>query len=159
MSKLLILLLMIGLGAFSYKTGWTAPERAAQYLPHVKAAEQQHQLPHNLLARLLHQESSYLPEIINGNQQSSAGAIGIAQIIPKWHPNVNPYDPTQSIYYAAHYLSNLHGRFGAWSLALMAYNWGPGNVSKWRRGEINKIPTETRNYVREILSDVEVFSV
>ncbi len=47
-------------------------------------------LPKNLLARVAYQESHFRPSIINGTQKSSKGAVGIMQIIPKWHPNVDP---------------------------------------------------------------------
>ena len=74
------------------------------------------------------------------------------QIVPRWHPNVDPLDPTDAIWYAARYLRNLYDRMGhSWKMALAAYNWGPGNVS---RNEISDWPTETKNYVRQISADV-----
>lgn len=33
--------------------------------------------------------------------------------------------------------------------ALAAYNWGPGNVQKYQRGEKNQVPQETVNYVTD----------
>ena len=89
---------------------------------------------------------------------SSAGAMGIAQIVPKWHPDVDPLNPTQSIYYAAQYLKNLQKQFGEWRKALAAYNWGPGNLSKAiiKYGDdwLDYAPTETRNYVTQIWGDI-----
>lgn len=135
---------------------WTPPERAAPYLPAIYAAEDANGIPRNLLARLIYQESRYRPEIIDGTIVSRAGAVGIAQIVPRWHPNVNPRDPWESIDYAAKYLRQLFKRFGSWRLALAAYNWGQGNQQKDLADGIvgNDWPSETRNYVTEITADV-----
>ncbi len=50
------------------------------------------------------------------------------------------------------YLDAMHKRYGDVDTALMAYNWGPGNVDKWiKRGRNpNAIPKETRNYLAQI---------
>lgn len=140
---------------------WPVPASAAPYLAQIRAAELAHAMPHNLLARLLWQESRYRPEIIDGRLKSSAGALGIAQIVPYWHPGVDPLNTAVAIPYAAKYLAALRRQFGTWSKALAAYNWGPGNLSKhlakssgqdWRAG----MPKETRDYVSQITADVPV---
>lgn len=140
------------------KSGWQPPETAKPYLASIRQAEQNHQMPENLLARLIYQESRYRKDIITGKTVSSAGAMGIAQIVPKWHPNVDPLNPEQSIHYAAKYLSQLQKQFGDWPTALAAYNWGPGNVSKAQkrhgRSWLDKAPRETQNYVSQIWDDV-----
>lgn len=67
---------------------------------------------------------------------------------------VNPADPTSSINGGADYLASLKQKFGGRDdLALMAYNWGEGNVQKWvaSGADPTKIPAETRNYVATIL--------
>jgi len=138
---------------------WAAPAAANPYLADIAAAEHLNDLPPSLLARLLYQESRYRPDIINGETKSSAGALGIAQIVPRWHPNVNPLKPTDSIFYAANYLRRLFDKFGTWAKALGAYNWGQGNVGKAidAHGEnwLSYAPTETKNYVTQILRDVD----
>lgn len=64
---------------------------------------------------------------------SKSGAVGIAQIMPEYHPGVDPTDPIASIKYAAKYLSQLQRQFGGdMRLAVIAYNAGPGNVAKYR---------------------------
>lgn len=130
---------------------WTPEKVPVTYRAAIAAAETANGLPSGLLARLLYQESRYRPEIINGTVKSRAGAVGIAQIIPRWHPGVNPLDPLASIDYAAAYLAKLYRQFGAWPLALAAYNWGPGNVAK---NGLTGAPTETRNYWSQILADL-----
>lgn len=136
---------------------WWPPSK---YAGAVATAESRHGLPAGLLGRLLWQESRYREDIIAGQVVSSAGAVGIAQIVPKWHPDVNPLDWRASIDYAARYLKTLYVQFGHdWRKALAAYNWGPGNLSRvnlklqlW----LSQVPTETRNYVNEITKDVPV---
>lgn len=134
-------------------TRWQVPDRAAPYIERIRTAERKHGLPHNLLARVLYQESRYRDDIINGEVLSSAGAVGIAQIVPRWHPDVDPLNVSAAIDYAGQYLAQLHRQFGSWPLALAAYNWGPGNVST--KGPAS-YPEETRNYVAQITGDVGV---
>jgi len=70
-------------------------------------------------------------------------------------------DPVKSTEAAAEYLQYLHSKFGDWTLALAAYNCGPGNVRKAIRKsggkrsfwEIKKyLPKETRNYVPKFIA-------
>jgi len=134
-------------------TRWTPPETADQYLEEIAKAERTHGLPRDLLARLIYQESRFRQDIITGQVKSSAGAVGIAQIVPRWHPNVDPLNPVESIHYAARYLKQLRDQFGSYRLALAAYNWGPGNVKKYGT-QFDKWPTETKNYVTQIMGDL-----
>ena len=67
---------------------------------------------------------------------------------------VNALDPASSVDGAARYLSTLTQQFGSPSLALAAYNAGPGTVSRY-----GGIPpyTETQNYVRAVTSKAEAY--
>lgn len=124
-----------------------------KYLPLIQAAEIKYGLPTDLLHRQLYEESHYRTDIISGATVSSAGAVGIAQLVPRWHPNVNAYDPVASIDYAANFMRQLYNQFGTWSAALAAYNWGPGNVAA---NGIENLPPETAKYVADITSAVGV---
>lgn len=153
--------LVLLLGVFIVpRKAFAIPARGNQYAADIAAAELNNGIPNTLLARLIYQESRFRPDIISGETQSSAGAIGIAQIVPRWHPQVDPYNPQDSIYYAAGYLRRLFEKFGTWRRALAAYNWGPGNLTKAidRAGDnwISIAPKETQNYVTQITADVEV---
>jgi hypothetical protein len=65
---------------------------------------------------------------------------------------VDPNDPLQNIQGGVEYLSNLLNEYnGDVSLALAAYNAGPGNVAKY--GGIPPFP-ETQNYVASILASL-----
>lgn len=120
--------------------------KGAKYMPLFDAAEKQYKIPAGLLARVAYQESSFNPDA-----KSPVGAVGLMQIVPKYHPDVNALDPVEAIPYAALYLRQLFDQFGNWKLALAAYNWGPGNLKKHG---FDKRPEETRNYVADISRDV-----
>lgn len=123
------------------------------YLDALHAAESRNGIPRDLLVRLAYQESRFRPDIISGATVSSANAQGIMQIVPRWHPDVNPLDPIASINYAGKFLAGLYRTFGRWELALKAYNWGAGNVRKWLAGNAVE-PSETQRYSAEILADL-----
>lgn len=132
-------------------SGWKSAKNAEKYLVLLHNAEIKHGLPPDLLARVAYQESRFRDDIVNGKVTSAAGAQGIMQIVPRWHPTINPLDVPAAIDYAARYLRQLYQQFGLWSLALAAYNYGPGNVSKVPR---DQWPVETRNYVADITGDL-----
>lgn len=140
---------------------YAAPKKAEQYLPLFRFVEDQIGLPRNLLVRLAQQESYFNPLATN-----PSGAQGMMQIIPRWHPGVDPFKPEEAIPYAGKFLLDNFNRFGSWRAALAAYNWGPGNIkSALQRhgGSIDRVlsdaklvPIETRNYVAQITADVPV---
>lgn len=115
-------------------------------------------------------ELQYLPVIesaLNPNAISRAGAAGLWQFMPATAKGlgmeVNSLvderrDPVMSSRNAAKYLKQLYEIYHDWSLAIAAYNCGPGNVNKAirRAGGTDKmdfweiydyLPSETRGYV------------
>ena len=100
-----------------------------------------------LLAAQLYAESNFDP-----NAGSPAGAQGIAQFMPATAASYglsDPYDSVAAIDAQGHLMSDLLKQFGSPSLALAAYNAGPGAVSP-----CNCIPPypETQAYVAKILA-------
>jgi hypothetical protein len=124
------------------------PSPAAE--PHMKLVgemEEKYNIPKNVLARMLNQESRFNPNAV-GPQTKFGRAQGIAQIMMQFHPGAgDPLNPNEAIPYAAKYLREMYDRFGSWSLALAAYNAGPENVVK--HGGIPPF-AETQNYVKAI---------
>ena len=117
-------------------------------------------------------EIALLPMIesaFNPIAHSSAKASGIWQFIPStgtsygmkqdWWAD-SRRDIVKATNGALDYLSNLHGMFGDWQLALASYNWGEGSVgravqkSKARGNAGNYLsldmPAETRNYLPKL---------
>jgi hypothetical protein len=100
----------------------------------------------DLFERQIQQESGFNPDAFN----EGSGATGIAQIIPRFHPDVDPRDPLASLDYAAGWMGRLYRQYGSYRKALMAYNWGPGNVQGWN-GQPSGMPAETQHYLDAIL--------
>ena len=119
-------------------------------------------------------ESLFMPDI-----QSSAGAIGLMQLMPDTGKQVAreislPYsglstltDPASNIRLGTAYLGQMAERYGGNRvLATAAYNAGPHRVDRWlppagsqdARIWIENIPyNETRNYVRRVLAAETIF--
>jgi hypothetical protein len=111
------------------------------------AAAQKHGLPVSFFSNLIWQESRFV-----FNAVSHAGALGIAQFMPKTAAAVgltNPFDPLQALPASAGLLSNLFKRYGNLGLAAAAYNVGEARVNKWL-SKHSVLPRETRDYVRTI---------
>ncbi len=141
------------LEARSPSTTWQLPPRGEPYGAAIAAAEVKYNLPPMLWARQLWQESRFREDIITGKVRDAAGSIGIAQFqaATAAQYGVDPLDPFASIDAGARYMRDLYNRFGTWSLALAAYNWGPENVA--RKGYA-AAPASTKAYVSSILADV-----
>lgn len=138
-------------------TNWKTNEYP-KYADFIASTERRYNIPTDLLARLLYQESRYRVDVITGANRSPVGAVGIAQFMPATAAelHVDRLDPLQSIDGAGKYLKQMYDRFNNWQYALMAYNWGPGNVSAWLQGNRSSVPAETQNYVAQITADVSV---
>lgn len=129
------------------------------YFPIFEAALEKERLPLEL---------KYMPVIesaLRPNAVSRAGAAGLWQIMPITAKGlgleVNSLvderrSPIKSSEAAAKYLKDLYNIYNDWSLAIAAYNCGPGNVNKaiirsggkrdfW--GIYHHLPQETRGYV------------
>lgn len=137
-------------GASGAPAGSALAQAPAQYAALFRAAEAKYGVPATLLAAVAKQESAFNPRAI-----SHAGAIGLMQIMPATASGlgVNPRDPAQAVDGAARLLRDGLRQFGSTSLALAAYNAGPGAVQRY-----GGVPpyAETRDYVRRITADAGV---
>jgi soluble lytic murein transglycosylase-like protein len=101
-----------------------------------------------LLKAVAKAESNFNPSAV-----SSAGAIGIMQLMPSTAAGLgvsDSFDARENILGGAKYLSQLLNKYnGDTSLALAAYNAGSSRVD-----EYGGIPpfTETQNYVKKVLA-------
>jgi soluble lytic murein transglycosylase-like protein len=118
----------------------------ARYRTLLLRAARRWDVPAGMLAAQLEAESGFDPAAT-----SPAGALGIAQFMPSTAAAYglrDPFDPTLAIDAEAHLMADLLERFGSASLALAAYNAGPGAVDAC--GCVPAIP-ETQAYVAKIL--------
>jgi soluble lytic murein transglycosylase-like protein len=142
----------------SNTAGWKSVGQAAQWLPDLNAAELQYGIPADLLARIAYQESHFRPDIISGATESSAGALGLMQLMPQYFATVRvarPFligDVQAQIIEAAQLLRNNFNSLGTWPLAVAAYNAGVGTVRSGNASAANK--AGTASYVAAILADV-----
>lgn len=141
---------------------WLTANDGPKWIPIIRQVEQSLGIPAGLLCRMAFQESSFRTDVVDGTHQSPAGALGILQLMPQYFTSTHasvPYDDyavNTQIEDSGHYLVGLRNRFGSWSEALAAYNFGPGNEDKYLRRKIAELPDETKNYVAEILADVQL---
>lgn len=138
-------------------------ERSRKYLFHIVEELELRNMPTEL-ALLPFIESAFNPQAV-----SSAKAAGMWQFMPA---TGKYFELTQNVFRddrrdvlastdaALDYLQKLYRMFGDWHLALAAYNWGEGNVSRAIRNkkqaglpysyeDIN-MPMETRLYVPKL---------
>ena len=111
-----------------------------------------------IFERQIEQESGFEPDVAFGLRRSSAGAEGIAQLMPEYYPEVDRSDPHAALLAGAqtmrHYLAVFDGDVRK---ALASYNAGLGRVQSlvrahgdgWERG----LPAETRTYLDAIVGE------
>ncbi len=167
-----ILLALIGLGLVGFLVVRTEPawflrmRYPLQYQSIVDAHADNYGLEPSLLAAVIYTESKFDP-----NAKSSAGAIGLMQLLPATAQGIadhtggghyrpaDLYNPEINIRYGAYYLARLAHKYrdhpDALDLALAAYNAGQGNVDRWvaaaGAGAPVRIPfRETRDYLERV---------
>ena len=146
---------------WAYPRGW--PELAA-------AAARNFGVDELLLYAMIRQESLFTPQA-----GSIAGALGLTQVIPATGGDIAHwlddsgfhtallFRPERSIRYGSAYLGAQLANFdGSASIALAAYNGGPGNAARWSQGAAALDPDrfyegvdfgETRAYLRRVLEN------
>lgn len=142
----------------SSTTGWKNVGQAAQWLPDLNAAEIQYGIPQDLLARIAYQESRFRPDIISGVKASSAGALGLMQLMPQYYQSVRvprPFtigDVQAQILEAAQDLMTNYNSLGNWPQAVAAYNAGLHTIQAGNASAANK--AKTASYVAAIIADI-----
>lgn len=146
-------------------------ERSSKYLFHIVEELERRNMPTEL-ALLPFIESAFNPQAV-----SSAKAAGMWQFMPATGKHFSlkqnifrddRRDVLASTRAALDYLQKLYGMFGDWQLALAAYNWGEGSVSRalaknraaglgLTYSDLN-MPNETRYYVPKLQAVKNIIS-
>lgn len=115
----------------------------------IEQAAFRHQVDPKLVHAVIQTESAY-----NSTAISSAGAVGLMQLMPDTARRFGVYDrndPDQNVDGGTRYLKHLIGLFGPnLDLAVAAYNAGENAVIKYNHS-IPPYP-ETQNYVKQVLA-------
>ena len=128
-----------------------APDPRGQIEAAIAEAAQTHGVDPALIRSVVRVESDFNP-----NSTSPKGAMGLMQLMPETARELgvqNPYDPGENVRAGTRYLKMLLIRYdGNVPLALAAYNWGMGNIER----QPDKMPTETRQYVKRVMNYYEM---
>jgi soluble lytic murein transglycosylase-like protein len=123
------------------------PQRYQRYDSFIAEAARLYQLPPQFIRAVIRVESDFNPHVV-----SSAGAMGLMQLMPRTAANMgvrDPFDPRQNILGGTRYLRVLANMFnGDLVLTVAAYNAGENAVVRYRG-----VPPydETRRYVGRVL--------
>lgn len=126
------------------------PPTVARWEANIRSAAGRYGVDPALVAIIVTVESAGNPRAGSG-----AGALGLMQVVPRWHPTISdgagPYDPDHNLDVGAAFLAELLRTYAVagdddWQAtverAAAAFNGGPGGVT-------NPV-AETRSYVRWI---------
>ncbi|MDX2150450.1 MAG: lytic transglycosylase domain-containing protein [Bryobacteraceae bacterium] len=104
-------------------------------------------LPPEIVHAVAKVESGYKPHAV-----SPKGAKGLMQLMPATAKalNADPDNPQENADAGARYLRELLLKYKSVSLALAAYNAGPGNVEKY--DGVPPFP-ETQRYIRKVIAE------
>jgi membrane-bound lytic murein transglycosylase D len=141
-------------------------QRAGLYKGMIQRVLAEEGVPQDLIY-LAVAESGFQPRAVN--RRSRAG--GMWQFMPVGNYGLSRtsyvderFDPEKSTRAYARYMKYLYNQLGDWYLAMAAYDHGAGNMQRavqrtgyadfWELYKRHELPTETQNYVPEILAAI-----
>ncbi|MBK7104414.1 MAG: transglycosylase SLT domain-containing protein [Ignavibacteriae bacterium] len=130
----------------------SALKRLEKFEPIIAEASNKYDVDKKLIKSIILTESAG-----NANAKSKADAKGLMQLMDSTATDMgvlNPFDPKDNIHGGVKYLSKLLKQYnGDTTLALAAYNAGPGNVNKY-----DGVPPfkETQNYIARVNNYINI---
>jgi soluble lytic murein transglycosylase len=137
-----------------------------EYEQVIHAYADEHELDPTLVAAVVYAESRFDP-----NARSSAGAVGLMQLLPETgefvarstggtdYVEADLRDPDINVRYGTWLLDYLRTRYdGDVETALAAYHAGPTNVDEWRRNGGGIAFPETQAYVDEVMRVKQIYA-
>ncbi len=124
--------------------------------PYIREAATRFGVPQQWVRAVMHQESGGHAFQDGHPIVSSAGAMGLMQVMPatygvlrdQYDLGEDPYDPHNSILAGTAYIRQMYDRYGAPGF-LAAYNAGPQRLDNYLAGN-SSLPNETVNYLAAI---------
>lgn len=113
-------------------------------------ASRTYNLPPALIKAVIHTESAFV-----ANAVSDKGAKGLMQLMPETAKEINvqnTFNPRANVFGGSLLLRKYLDEFRSLKKTLIAYNAGPRWVGK------NHIPSETRIYIRRVISYYRLYS-
>ena len=141
--------------AHSRKAVVLAPQATAQRAPAAAAAAL------SRLARAVEGAESSYGENPGMWRPDPAGPQGPMQVTAAAAADVgggDRFDPMMDLTLGRAYLAQMYRRFGSWSEAVAAYNWGPGNLDSWLRNGHSPValPPGVARYRNRVLAAAEL---
>lgn len=130
---------------------------AARWKDEIAQASARFAIPQAWIASVMAAESGGNTELQGRPSTSSAGAVGLMQVMPETYETLrqryglgaDPFDPTNSIQAGTAYLREMYERYGYPNL-FGAYNAGPGRFDAYLLKGV-PLPQETQTYMRKIV--------
>lgn len=127
-----------------------------RWRPYVAEASARYGVPIEWIERVMRAESGGRTTLNGRPIVSSAGAMGLMQLMPGTWADMrarlslgsDPHAPRDNIMAGTYYLRLMYDRFGYPGL-FGAYNAGPARYSAWLAGR-SRLPVETRVYMANI---------
>lgn len=120
----------------------------------INKASEKYNVDAKLIKSIIKQESNFNP-----NSVSSAGAVGLMQLMPsnaEYYGASNPFDVSQNVDAGTRLLKDYLNMYGDNKrMALAAYNAGPTGIKNkgvTDTSQFNKLPKETQNYVKKVMN-------
>jgi|FLYM01.1.fsa_nt_gi soluble lytic murein transglycosylase-like protein len=131
-------------------------QSVTQWHSHIVEASARFGVPAEWIERVMRAESGGRTTMNGRPIRSSAGAIGLMQLMPGTWREVraelglghDPDDPRDNILAGTFYLRLMHNRFGYPGL-FAAYNAGPGRYAEYLAGR-RRLPSETVAYLAAV---------
>ncbi|MGN6515292.1 MAG: lytic transglycosylase domain-containing protein [Rhizomicrobium sp.] len=132
------------------------PMAVAQWEPIMAAASTRFDVPQTWIAHVMQEESGGRTELDGKPITSSAGAMGLMQIMPETYAGLrqrygfgaDAYNPHDNIFAGTAYLHELYVRYGYPNL-FAAYQAGPSRLDDYLRGR--PLPSVTTAYVAALI--------
>lgn len=131
----------------------------------IEAASARFGIPIDWIRAVMARESAGLTALHGAPMVSSAGAMGLMQLMPgtwsdlraRYDLGHDPFDPRDNIFAGTAYLREMYDRYGYPAL-FAAYHGGPGRMNAVLAGQ-KPLPETTEAYLESIVPDVEPASI